>query len=134
MFSEKAKFKKVFCKEKASLYLNVWWSQAEKPPNIELSHGFYSYRKHTWIWHFPKIIIYLWKTTSNHTEFTPGLMHERAKNSKQPRVLSLLQYLFGCTDFKLYANTLLRYVTPLTYLMSVACTWIWYTMEGCAIF
>ena len=41
LFLESATLEHAFCKEKASLYLNVWWSQAEKPPNIELSHGFF---------------------------------------------------------------------------------------------
>ena len=73
---------KFFWTEKVSWYLNVWWSQAEKPLNIGLSHVLFPFIKLARMWHFLKITNSFYKTTSNHTEFTPGLMHESDKTSK----------------------------------------------------
>ena len=45
VFIKNATFNKAFCIEKASEYLNVWWSQAEKTPNIGLPTDFFHNRK-----------------------------------------------------------------------------------------
>ena len=47
VFTKNATFNKAFCMEKANKYLNVWWSQAEKTPNIGLLKDFFHYRKLT---------------------------------------------------------------------------------------
>ena len=41
VFTKNATFNKAICMEKASKYLNVWWSQAEKTPNIRLPTDFF---------------------------------------------------------------------------------------------